>query len=239
MKKIIKALVLIMVLLVVGCSKEEEPLHENPVIAEKLEEDWQYTSTNTSYKPTYNSEYWNYFAKDEYSKMYYEALLNTDFSDSMQKNIYLFYEDKTDKYSLTSFLKAILFARLDHPEYELMDFDFGVGSYLNKEEGLLFQSLSYACMDYDEYSSKLAKVNAEIEDLVDEVNSTKNVIEKHRLIFNWLTSNVTYLKSGTENGTVGFYENEYLLERLETQTTQNVYGAIVEKKAICEKNNEK
>lgn len=234
MKKIIKALVLIMVLLVVGCSKEEEPLHENPVIAEKLEEDWQYTSTNTSYKPTYNSEYWNYFAKDEYSKMYYEALLNTDFSDSMQKNIYLFYEDKTDKYSLTSFLKAILFARLDHPEYELMDFDFGVGSYLNKEEGLLFQSLSYACMDYDEYSSKLAKVNAEIEDLVDEVNSTKNVIEKHRLIFNWLTSNVTYLKSGTENGTVGFYENEYLLERLETQTTQNVYGAIVEKKAICD-----
>lgn len=234
MKKIIKALVVIMVLLVVGCSKEEEPLHENPVIAEKLEEDWEYASTKTSYKPTYNSEYWNYFGKDTYSKMYYEALLNTDFSDSMQKNIYLFYEDKTDEYSLTRFLKAIQFARLDHPEYELMDFDFGVGSYSSREGGLLYQALSYNCIDYDGYISKLDEVNSEIKDLIDEVNSTKDVIKKHQLIFDWLTSNVTYMKSDKSAGVLEFYDEEVLLARMETDSTQNLYGAIVEKKAVCD-----
>lgn len=231
-KKIMVALLGLVVLLTTGCSISKEAI--DPDFAEQLEEQWEYTSPNTSYNSTYDSEYWNYCNTDDYAKMYYEAVLNDDFSDSNQKNIYLFYGDEVDKYSLKALLKAIQFVRLDYPEHELMDWDFGVGSKSTKEDGKIYESLSYYVSDYDEYMSKLAEVNEEIKDLVDEVNHTEDVVEKHRLIFNWLTSNITYLKSDSAVGTIEFDDEEFLLARLETDSTQNIYGAIVEKKAVCD-----
>ena len=80
---------------------------------------------------------------------------------------------------------------MDHPEQELMDFDFITGSKSN-----LYESFTYVCRNFEEYRKELDEVNSEIQDLVNTVNKTDDIVEKN--------------------------------------TTQNIYGAIVNKKAICD-----
>jgi hypothetical protein len=166
--------------------------------------------------------------------MLYEAAVNADFSMSTQKHIYLFYGDEVNDYSDTSLLKAIQFARFDHPELEMMNMDFNNGTYYSAENEILYQSISFHSYEYDEYSSKLNEVNSEIKDLISTVNCTADIVEKHRLIFDWITSKVNYLKLEETLGTLDFYNDEFILARTETHPTQNIYGAIVNKAALCD-----
>lgn len=118
---------------------------------------------------------------------------------------------------------------MDHPEQELMDFDFITGSKSN-----LYESFTYVCRNFEEYRKELDEVNSEIQDLVNTVNKTDDIVEKHKLIFKWITSNVYYEQTDSDVGIVDFNDDEHVLSRLETNTTQNIYGAIVNKKAICD-----
>lgn len=232
MKKKYALILVIFLLLCSSCSSTSETL--DPRISEEIEKyNWEYTSTDTTYESDYESDYWNYL-DDRYEKMLYEATVNADFSEEIQKHIYLFYGDEVNDYSFISVLKAIQFARFDHPELELMNMDFNNGSSSSAEEGILYQSVSFHSFEYDDYESKLEEVNSEIKDLVNKVNCTTDIVEKHRLIFDWITTNVNYLKTDEAVGIVDFYNEEFILARTETDSTQNIYGAIVNKTAICD-----
>ncbi len=235
MKKIYALIFLI--LLFTGCSSVKE-VEKDSIFAEKIAKEfescnWEYLSPETTYEASYESDYWNYL-DDQYEKMYYEAAVNADFTDNIQKGIYFFYGDEVDKYSYISVLKANEFARLDHPELELINMDFGTGSCSNRYQGYIYHSLTYYSREYDQYQSKLDEVNSEIKDLVDAVNNTEDIIEKHRLIFGWITSNVKYVESEEEVGNVNFYDDKFILARMNTASNQNIYGAIVKKEAICD-----
>ena len=232
MKKIIYASILAIILVFTGCFISSKEVITDEGLLSELDQDWDYTEPRTSYKPTYDSEYWN-LLKDKYTKMYYEAALETDFSDSIQKNIYLFYGNEVNEFSYINTLKGIQFARFDHPEQELMDFEYRTGSSSNAK-GNVYKDVTYVCRNFEEYSELLDEVNSEIQNLVEIVNNTDDIIEKHKLIFKWITSNVTYLQADSDVGTVDFNDGEYLLARLETNTTQNIYGAIVNKEAVCD-----
>ncbi len=229
MKKSCTLIFLILTLLFTGCSSNVEEVKVDSRISNELEShNWEYSSPETTYESTCDSDYWNYL-DDKYEKMYYEAAVNANFADDIQKYIYLFYGDEVNDYSYISVIKAIQFARLDHPELELMNMDFRDGC-----QGTIYQSLTYFSREYDEYETKLNEVNSEIKDLVDAVNNTEDIIEKHRLIFKWITSNVKYVKSEEAVGNVDFHDEEFLLARLATHSTQNIYGAIVKKEAVCD-----
>lgn len=242
MKKICMLFFVIFTLLVsgCGCSDVEEMSEQNTSeldsrITEELERhDWEYSSTDTTYESTYKSEYWN-FLDNRYEKLLYEAAVNADFSDKMQKFIYLFYDDEADEYSWQMNLKAIEFARLDHPELELMNMGCGSGSCsITNEEEYLYQSVYYYSREYNEYLEKLNEVNTEIADLVEEVNNTEDSVEKHLLIFDWITTNVKYVIPEAFVGTIQVENDGYILARMETDSVQNIYGAIVNKEAVCD-----
>ena len=150
MKKFCTLIFLILALLFAGCSNVKETLDSR--VSKELENyTWEYSSTDTTYESAYESDYWNYI-NDRYEKMYYEAAVNADFSDSIQKYIYLFYGGEANDYSMISLIKAIQFARYDHPELELMNmehefgivpfpkFDSGQKDYMTlyPEDGYLF-----------------------------------------------------------------------------------------------------
>lgn len=105
---------------------------------------------------------------------------------------------------------------------------------IGTKKNCIYKILSYSSDDYSEYQRKLNEVNVEIKDLVDEVNNTESIINKHRLIYDWITSNVKYCRSGNESKFIIYLYDEYTLGSLKTDSTQNIYGAIVEKKAICD-----
>ena len=125
------------------------------------------------------------FIDDDYSKMYYEATLKTDFSDSTRKSIYQFDSNNIDYTLKLKMMKAIQFARLDHPEQELMDFDTKTNmKFLINKKGIVckFYSL-YICKNFKEYSTLLDEVNLEIQDLVTTVNNTNDIVEKYKLSY--------------------------------------------------------
>lgn len=185
-----------------------------------------------TYKSEYDSEYWN-FIEDKYQKCYYQEIVNADFSESNKKNVCVFKDDDLNKYSIKAVHKAFQFARLDHPELELLNMNYNIHS-IGTKKNCIYKILSYSSDDYSEYQRKLNEVNVEIKDLVDEVNNTESIINKHRLIYDWITSNVKYCRSGNESKFIIYLYDEYTLGSLKTDSTQNIYGAIVEKKAICD-----
>lgn len=195
-------------------------------------DNYENSNVEITYKPEYNSEYWN-FIEDKYQKCYYQEIVNADFSESNKKNVCVFKDDDIDRYSEKAVHKAFQFARLDHPELELLNMDYNIHS-IGTKKNCIYKILSYSSDDYSEYQRKLNEVNVEIKDLVDEVNNTESIIKKHRLIYDWLTSNVKYCRSGNESKFIIYLYDEYTLGSLKTDSTQNIYGAIVEKKAICD-----
>ena len=74
-----------------------------------------------------------------------------------------------------------------------------------------------------------------IPNLVQTVNRTSEKIEKYRIIHNWIVENVNYYSSSEDMSNI-FFENydEKFLCQYNTNTTQNIYGAIVKKQAICD-----
>lgn len=202
---------------------------------QNIGEKCEYVEPRTFYSAKYESEYWN-LLDDDYSKMYYEATLKTDFSDSTRKSIYQFDSNNIDYTLKLKMMKAIQFARLDHPERELMDFYTKTNmKFLINKKGIVCKFYSsYICKNFKEYSTLLDEVNLEIQDLVTTVNNTNDIVEKYKLIFQWITSNVEYERTNKDVKTIGFLGDEYVLSELKTNSTQNIYGAIVNKKAICD-----
>lgn len=186
----------------------------------------------TRYNPEYESEYWN-LLKNKYSRIFYEGMVETDFSNSDTNLIYVYSDDEMANYSNIDIVKGIQYARFDHPELELLDFK-PVEKEKTRFGKIISHSTSFHCGNYQEYKNLLEKINLEIDDLVKKVNNTENPVEKHRLIFNWIIQNVEYSKNDLDIGYVDFENEEYLLGRYETNSTQNIYGAIIEKKAICD-----
>ena len=222
----------IVTLLITGCTKNNEKL--DPDLEKQIEDyNWKYSSTDTTYQPNFESDYWNVI-DNRYEKMFYEAAVNADFSKNNFENIYLFYNEEANEYSLNTVLQAIQFARLDRPELELMNMDFNYGGRVLEDDNYLYQSISYYSNEYDEYVEKLKEVDKEIEELVNEVNKKDNIEEKHYLIYQWLVSNVQYKKSENSVGIVSFYDGQNILARMNTDSTQNIYGAIVNKEALCD-----
>lgn len=219
-------------LIITGYLHQKFTLHPQ-VIKELLENNWEYYLPYTTHKAKYESDYWNYI-DNRYEKMLYEAAVNADFSDEKSKHIYLFYGDEAKEYSYQSVLRANLFARLDHPELELMNMNYSQGYLTSLTKGYIYASISYYSHSYDKYLTKLDEVNSEIKDLVEQVNNTENIIKKHSLIFNWITSNVKYLLSKKEFGCIDFADDKYIIAHMQTAPTQNLYGAIVNKAAICD-----
>ena len=179
---------------------------------QNIGEKCEYIEPRTSYTAKYDSDYWN-LLDDDYSKMYYEATLKTDFSDSTRKSIYQFDSNNIDYTLKLKMMKAIQFARLDHPEQELMDFETKTNiKFLLNKKGMVckFYSL-YICKNFKEYSTLLDEVNLEIQDLVTTVNNTNDIVEKYKLIFQWITSNVEYERTNKDVKTIGFLGDDYVL----------------------------
>lgn len=235
----ILSLTLVIVLFMTGCNKAnttasstEENIH--PELAKQLEKSFVYSSfSDTTYESIYDSEYWNSLEESSAERMYYDATVNLDFSESETADVYLYYGGN-EEYSWDIEAKGIMFARYDHPELELMDIDSRSGFASSKEKGKIYENVSRYCTNYDEYKRKLAEVNLEIADLVKEVNATEDFIKKHQLIFDWIKNTVTYVKTDDAVGIVDWVDGSMVISRYETGTSQNIYGAIVNKEAICD-----
>lgn len=190
---------------------------------------------DTTYKSKFESEYWESLKKGTPEKMYYDFLVNLNSSEKKDNPVYLFCDG--DEYEWKEESRGFEFARKDHPELELMKIDsrWGWGSYFEGEENKKYGFSSVYYYNKDEYFTKLEEVNSEIENLVQTVNRTSEKIEKYRIIHNWIVENVNYYSSSEDMSNI-FFKNydEKFLSQYNMNTTQNIYGAIVKKQAICD-----
>ena len=75
-----------------------------------------------------------------------------------------------------------------------------------------------------EYSTLLDEVNLEIQDLVTTVNNTNDIVEKYKLIFQWITSNVEYEeRTNKDVKTIGFLGDEYVFVRIKKQILLKIF----------------
>ena len=112
----------------------------------------------------------------------------------------------------------------DYPETELLDYET---MYDDDVREIIPKNI-------DEYNQKMDEIDSIVNELVDSVEKESSIVNKYRLIHDWIVENVEYdfyfcdvldktIFEQTEE------ENEYYLN----SNANNIYGAIVEKKAVC------
>lgn len=203
---------------------------------EANEREYAYKSfQDVTYVPTFETEYWNSLKDNSSEKMHYDFLVNLNNSDKKENPVYLYTDD--GNYNRKSEAKGFEFARKDHPELELMKIDsrWGGGTFEQDNKNINYEYSSIYYYNKEEYYTKLDEVNSQIKNLVDKVNFVSDPVTKYTLIHNWILENVKYQKMPDDVNTIIVDDdaNEYLCQ-YDTNTTQNLYGAIVEKKAICD-----
>lgn len=193
--------------------------------------DYRYDGKIT-YVPTKMYEYFNYI-DDDVVKLFYDACYNMDFKKS-KENIYFFENSK--KYSFKTENRGIFMARLDHPELELFSFVSTNYRYNNPLFNMYLKSIIWTSEDYSDSKRKLKEVDNVISPLVERVNNTNDLRSKYHIIYDYLTSTITY------DDTKGYNnlerekgkKNSYNLCTTKTDDVQNIYGALVNKVALCD-----
>lgn len=182
--------------------------------------------SDTNYNYSLGFEYWDLLSAQ--GKMYYDAIANFSFEvirSYETNNLYHF--DNADDYDPEDLDEAMIFYGLDHPENELVDAEMLQHIYgSNKEIFMDIVGIS-SLMDEAEYQKFINEIDFEIADLVEQVNQTEDKIEKYRLIHDWITLNVEYDNK--------YYDDVISGKSISYETNSgNIYGAIVEKKAVCD-----
>ncbi len=193
------------------------PLHDGlPPTTLRNYDDMTYLSNSyykTSYLPNSPFEYW--YLLSQQGRVYYDSIANFSWETT-----YVYYFEESYDYDFQCNIDAEIFYAFDHPESELMQFGFF------SENGFQGESSSIAIgitpkVKKEIYLSKISKVDAEINHLVLSVNQEENIVTKYRLIYNWLTTNVYYDYDDASREEINL-------------NSHNIYGAIVEKKAVCD-----
>jgi len=173
---------------------------------------YQYNSfSDTTYSYSLGFEYWDLLSKQ--GKMYYDAINNIAFScEELHETLH--------EFNYNSLEQAFRFYCLDHPEAELFDLQL-TSSSCGQENRI----------DIGIYSTTnelqlIQEIDLEILDLVAEVINTEDKVQQYTLIHDWIIMNVEYDYEYAEYATSGKTFSE-------TNST-NLYGAIVEKKAVCD-----
>ena len=173
----------------------------------------------------HNSEFEYFDLLNDQGKMYYDAVYNFSWEEPNDIEYIYFFEDpyEVDEEACE---KAGNYISYDHPELELAQIEFLFEEYTSQDESYVGVSIS-SNINHNEYIRLINEVDFEIKDLVYEVNNTKDLISKYRLINQWFIDNVAY--DYDYAGYVMFGSTEEYL----TNST-NIYGAIVEKYAVCD-----
>lgn len=111
----------------------------------------------------------------------------------------------------------------DYPETELFEYE----TKYNGDFAEIIPS------NMDEYNQKIDQIDSIISELVDSVEKEPSIINKYRLIHDWIVENVEYdfrySNAITSEAELTDEEREYVRKG----NADNIYGAIVEKKAVC------
>lgn len=184
-------------------------------------EEYAYSSVDDlTYTSPLKYEYRNFLS--EQGKMYYDA-----FSNYSWKLTYLYYFENYIDCDRISTYRAKDFYNLDHPESELIEYQIDARSYDTPFcEIAIWGQQENDLAQKQEYETKLREIDAEIADLVNEVNNEDDLVTKYRLIYDYLTTTVEY----------NFDEYDPRKEENGTYCEDNhtIYGALVKKKAVCD-----
>ena len=176
-----------------------------------------YLRGNNEYHASYLAsspfEYW--YLLSPQGKVYYDGI----YEFSWEKT-YLHYFENNQDFDLQCNVDSETFYAFDHPESELMRFGFFSETASTGESNPIM--IGIAPQEIKEnYLFKMSQIDAEIDNLVSAVYQEENIIAKYRLIYDWITTNVYYDYSDASRDEVNL-------------NAHNLYGAIVEKKAVCD-----
>lgn len=194
--------------------------NKDTVVRHFLYEDF----SDVSYKHGNEFEYWDLLSGQ--GMMFYDALWNFEFQSSDECSTNLYHFDESEKLNLEMLEEAFEYFYNDHPEYEIIDFQVisrGIFSGDNQYENIGI----YSRMNNEEFLERTSKMNSEIREVVRQVNLESNEVEKYRIIHDWIIQNVQY-DFGYYNYVIFGIDDEY------SPNCTNAYGAIVEKRAVCD-----
>lgn len=173
----------------------------------------------------HDSEFEYFDLLNDQGKMYYDAIYNLSWELSDDMTGIYFFEDP-DEFDAKACEKAENYVFYDHPELELAQIEFRFGEYSSEHESYMTVYIKSE-INHNEYSQLINEVDFEIKDLVDEVNNIKDLTSKYKVINQWMIDNVKYDYE---------YAKYLMCESTEAYSTNstNIYGAIVEKCAVCD-----
>ncbi len=186
--------------------------------------------SQADYQPQSDLEWYNFFEEDTewHNKnndlKKYSAIVNA------YNGIFYKYEkelknpkkDSETIYAQSSSAKA--FAEYDYPQLKLLEYE------VKSEENYFEVEIS----NLDNFNQKISEVDSQIEDLVEKVNKEISIINKYRDIHDWLVENVEYDYRFADIVTGNWYDLSDQDKAYYTESNSaNIYGAIVEKFAVC------
>ena len=227
MKKTSKFVQLIMTFIVlalcVGCVA-------NPSKAVNVEES-SFSNDTVLEDPDYVSnsaiEWFNFLEDTEtldkkYDQLRYSAIVNAGNGVVKKYSIYRSGVKKEKAY-YNGAKKVVYY---DYPQLEFLEYDLKSNWETN--------SYTLEVTNQEEYNQKIEQIDEVIQNLVKEVNKETSLVSKYRKINDWIVENVEYdldFLDLSEKPSDAQTDEE--LEYMQNTNASNIYGAIVEKKAVC------
>lgn len=173
-------------------------------------------------------EWYNFLHESEtYSlideQKYYSAILN---ASNGIFNKYAKYSVKDTGNIIIPTTNVYTYIAYDYPQLRFLEY-----RKKNVEDDNYY---TIEIVNEEEYNEKISQIDSVIKDLVDEVNKETSLITKYRIINDWIVKNVEY-----DFKFADFYDKESgehtaeEYEYIRNCNAFNIYGAIVEKKAVC------
>ncbi len=163
-------------------------------------------------KQVYNKLYEN---KESLKRGNYEILLGEIFSDELEKDY-----DEGEKYSITSIFAAKIAFKYENPEMFYVDFDKMGNKCIKSDKYRVILS----CEEGENYYINGVSSKEDVEKMEQEIKSaTSQIMDELKN----LSSDYDKIKR----------VHDYLIETIEyteTENAHNIYGALVEKKCVCE-----
>ncbi len=182
------------------------------------------------------------------------VLQDADYISKDQLEWYNFWEDieSANIREKQKFYSAILnasngvFNRYAMEPFEVTNMfaSFGAREYLGydyPQTRLLDYKIDYSedrtyvvkVVNEEEYLKKISEIDGIIEELVDEVNQEPSLINKYRLINDWIVQRIKYDFKYADIATKSEIWTEEEEDYMFNTNSDNIYGAIVEKYAVC------